>query len=409
MMSRRCAAFARLAVRSMLALTVGVVGCSGGNRDGGSDAGGAAAGADTMCTMTVGVTTPTGRFAPTGSLTMARYGHTTTLLPNGKVLVAGGSDGTTVLASAELYDPDTGTFTLTGSMTVARLDHQATSLSNGNVLITGGVPDMGGAPVLVSAELYDVAAGTFTATGNMTTARRDHTATLLLNGTVLVAGGWDGSAALAVAGAELFDPSAGTFTPTSSLTVARSHHTATSLRDGRVLVTSGKDTNWNPLASAELYDPLAGMFVPTSPMGQARDWASATLLQNGTVLIAGGTPELTAELYDPVVGGFSPTGHLLVDRSEHSATLLPDGIVLIAGGVVVTDRCGQPFAPAELYDPGAGTFTATGNMTVAGAAPNATLLSSGRVLIAGGQVVDWQNNYNGTPIPAIASAQLFDE
>jgi len=289
-----------------------------------------------------------GVFTATGSMTTARESHTATLLPDGKVLMAGGFDGTNVIASAEFYDPAAGTFTVTGSLTVARVGHTATLLPSGKVLIAGG--DAGGAylgAVLASTELYDPVAGTFTATGSMTAAREDHTATLLGNGKVLIAAGEDYSGVLA--SAELYDPAAGTFTVTGSLTVARVGHTATLLPSGKVLIAGG-----DGLGTAELYDPDSGTFAATGSMIVARSYHTATLLPSGKVLIAGGGSNFgeiaSAELYDPATGTFAATGSMIVARSYHTATLLPNGTVLIAGGWNDdSGGAGETLASAELY------------------------------------------------------------
>ncbi|MHB9140008.1 MAG: Kelch repeat-containing protein, partial [Victivallaceae bacterium] len=169
--------------------------------------------------------------ASVGSMGSAKNSHTATLLPNGKILVAGGYNGASI-SLAELYDPATKTFSATGSMSSAREGHSATLLPNGKVLVAGG----SGAGILSSAELYDPAAGTFSATGSMSSARTAHTATLLPNGKVLVAGGYNGAS---ISTAELYDPAAGTFSATGSMGAARYAYTATLLPNGKVLVAGG--------------------------------------------------------------------------------------------------------------------------------------------------------------------------
>jgi hypothetical protein len=189
---------------------------------------------------------PLGRWRVTGNLVTARHDHTATLLPNGKVLVAGGyNDAGTQLASAELYDPATGTWTATGSMHTGRGNHTATLLANGQGLVAGGDPLPGG-----SAELYDPASESWTATGSMGTARDYLKLTLLPDGKVLVAGGYNFGA---LSSAELYDPATGSWTATASLRPVRYEHTATLLRNGRVLVSGGYNFRDGALASAELY------------------------------------------------------------------------------------------------------------------------------------------------------------
>jgi hypothetical protein len=350
---------------------------------------------------TAQVTVMVGVFTATGSLTVARRGHTATLLGSGKVLIAGGNGSANGLASAELYDPASGTFSPTGSMTVARWSHTATLLNNGKVLMAGGWNVSGSL-----AELYDPASGTFSPTGSMTVARWSHTATLLNNGKVLIAGGEfynSGGSVASLASAELYDPTAGTFTAASDMTLARTDHTATLLPSGMVLVAGGDGGNGeNAVASAELYDPTAGTFSATGNMTMARWSHTATLLGNGKVLIAGGAgggantigPAYgTAELYNPAAGRFTSTGSMTVARNLQMATLLSSEKVLIAGGAQTTS--------AELYNPTAGTFTATGSMVAERLTGHtATLLSGGKVLIVGGFGVD---------LSMLASAELYDE
>jgi len=201
----------------------------------------------------------------TGSLKTARFHHTATLLPDGRVLIAGGEDRYDALASAELYDPATGTWSDTASLSTARDSHTATLLPNGKVLVAGGRESI---PVgsLASAELYDSATGTWSLTGNLNTARLFHTATLLPNGKVLVAGGRDAHF-VELTSAELYDPATGTWSVTGSLNIPRKDHTATLLPSGMVLVTGGALRAKVPLASAELYDP--GIVVATKVDGRA--------------------------------------------------------------------------------------------------------------------------------------------
>lgn len=230
-------------------------------------------------------------FTTTGSLNVARIWHTATLLNNGMVLISGGEIPTgNTTASAELYNPATGTFTTTGSMTTERNFHTATLLNNGMVLIAGGLAPTGNTSA--SAELYNPTTGTFTTTGSLNSARLYHTATLLNNGMALIAGGTGSpNTLIPLAGAELYDPATGIFTATGSLNTARHRHTATLLNNGRVLIAGG-EAGGNGistlLASAELYDSATGTFAATDSLNTARLYHKATLLNNGRVLIAGG-------------------------------------------------------------------------------------------------------------------------
>jgi Galactose oxidase, central domain/Kelch motif len=268
-------------------------------------------------------------------------GHTATLLTNGQVLVAGGYYN---LSSAELYDPVTGDWTATGSLVTGRAGHTATLLPNGKVLVAGGANYNGSNYVtLASAELYDPATGHWTATGGLNTARDGHTATLLPNGKVLVAG---------YSSAELYDPAAGHWTATGNLGTARTGHTATLLPNGKVLVVGGGDIR------AELYDPVTGVWTYTGSLGTARAGHTATLLPNGKVLVVGGNSGVSfAELYDPTTGAWSPTGSLGANGPlDHTATLLANGQVLVAGGFYYGDFGSVMVAGGVLYDSGTSSF-----------------------------------------------------
>ncbi len=146
---------------------------------------------------------------------------------------------------------------------------------------------LGSGPLATLSTGDDPASGTWTLTGSLNTARYLHTATLLPNGMVLVAGGLD-SNLNALDSAELYDPASGTWTLTGSLNTARVAHTATLLPNGMVLVAGGFDTSLNALDSAELYDPASGTWTVTGSLNTARYYHTATLLSNGMVLVAGG-------------------------------------------------------------------------------------------------------------------------
>ena len=195
-----------------------------------------------------------GKFTATGPMGTPRANQTATLLPNGLVLIAGGevysssADLWQPVASAELYDPKTGKFSPTGSMVTARADHTATLLPNGRVLVIGGT---GRSSAVASAELYDPSTGEFSPAGSMLMPRSQHTATLLPNGRVLLAGGRESGLG---ATAEIYDPVTGTFTQTGPMTTSRARHTACLLPDGRVLIAGGDGDSMGQ-ATAELYRP----------------------------------------------------------------------------------------------------------------------------------------------------------
>jgi hypothetical protein len=317
-----------------------------------------------------------GVFVETGSLATERLGHTATLLPNGKLLVAGGYY---FAITAELYDPANGTWTSTGRLNTSRQSHTATLLSNGKVLVVGGSSCCGG-PLLASTELYDPANGNWTLTGSLATPRNGHAATLLPNGQVLVSGGFGREGYLD--SAELYDPVNGTWTITGSLIRAREGPTATLLPNGRVLVAGGRGCCGDGyLASAELYDPANGTWTATGSMATGRIGHTATLLPTGKVLVVAGASLASGELYDPAGETWSAAGSLVTARYGHTMTLLPDGNVLVTGGF---NGYTYDLASAELYDGLNGTWAATDSMATARNSHTATLLPDGRIVIAAG-------------------------
>jgi PKD repeat protein len=341
-----------------------------------------------------------GMWTLTGSLTNALSLHTATLLPNGKVLVVGGSDNSyNATAAAQLYDPATGTWTGTNAMGKARYAHTATLLPNGEVLVAGGTTnqyDSTGASLVQTVEMFNPTNSTWTTTGALNSPRFFHTATLLANGMVLVTGGMNADTypATILNSSELYDPATGLWTTTGPLQEARYNHTATLLANGMVLVTGGQVTNFFLVtASAELYDPVAGTWTATGSMPYPLANHTATWLPNGQVLVAGGDidigsyggyglyPVPFAELYDPVTGLWTPTTAMHFNHDYHTATLLTNGIVLIAGGGA---QFGSSTNCAELYEPVSQTWTAAATMNTPRKYHTATLLPNGLVLAAGG-------------------------
>jgi hypothetical protein len=334
-----------------------------------------------------------GSFSLTGEIDPARQYQTATLLPNGRVLVAGGygSGGVGWLIDCQLYDPQKGEFIETGRLSTRRDAHTATLLPNGKVLVAGGeeVNDRGFSVLLASAELYDPTSGLFSLTGSMVTGRELHTATIMSNGKVLIAGGED-VRGYAVTHAETYDPGISAFVPTGSMGVGRYGHTATALPGGDVLIAGGERIDEDgfdiALGSAEIYNPATGRFHLTGSMRVARKHHTATLLRDGQVLLAGGEDNnghalQSAELYNPGSGTFRITGSMMYAHDSGTATLLGDGSVLVAGGF---SGASGVTAAAELYEAASGRFVGTGSMHVAREFFTATLLSDGRVLMVGG-------------------------
>ncbi len=331
----------------------------------------------------------TGVFSPTNDAVRDRVNHSATLLPSGKVLIAGAIDEapSPKQSTAELFDPDAdggaGEFgELAEAMSTPHGAHTATLLPTGEVLIFGG--DQASAELYVGDVGDEDGPGGFAATDDMGAGRYLHSATVLADGRALLAGGLGGTGGLqALASAELFDPNGGgggSFSTTDSMAEARAAHTATLLADGRVLLAGGQSLT-QPTASAELFDPSGGggvgSFSAAASMAHARLLHTATTLPDGRILVTGGTgitgPLASAEIYDPATDAFSATsGGLTMPRSGHGAALLPSGKVLLVGA-----------ASAELYHPTEDSFTVTANPGTAYVLPSITVLPSGKALVMG--------------------------
>ena len=270
-------------------------------------------------------------------------------------------------------------FSPAGNLANARSGHTATLLLNGRVIVTGGTPFFNGAR-LTSAELYDPVANTWSVAASLATPRDGHTATLLRNGKLLVVGGYSNApvGGARTATVELYDATTDTWSAAASLVTGRGDHTATLLANGKVLVVAGF-TNGGYTAGAELYDPETDTWSYAGSVRHSRIYHAATLLANGNVLVAGGlNPHLlaTVDLYNPATNTWSALPDLSGPRQYLSATLLTNGKVLVAGG--------SDALFAELYDPGTNTWSATASMSTRRINHDATLLPSGKVLVSWG-------------------------
>ncbi|QRN95901.1 cadherin-like domain-containing protein [Archangium violaceum] len=328
----------------------------------------------------------TNMFSATGAMAINREQHTATLLPNGKVLVAGGLSSTS-LAIAELYDPATGTWSSAGTMPSIHSQHTATLLPDGKVLIVGGY---GQASIYSrAAELYDPATNTWSTTGGLRVGRRYHTATLLPNGKVLVAGGYDPTVALS--SAELYDPATGTWSPAGTMSVVRAGHTAALLPNGKVLLVGGYNTMNSSVYETELYDPETGTWTQGPPRSGGVG-ATATVMPDGQVMLVNG---FAGALYEQGGAARKPAGSMTAARASSTATLLPDGQVLVVGG----QGDSGALASAERVDPASGTWSSAGTMSEPRQFHTTTLLPDGRVLVSGG---------SGASQASLASVELYD-
>ncbi|WP_437724073.1 kelch repeat-containing protein [Sorangium sp. So ce861] len=293
----------------------------------------------------------TGAWQPDQEIGGVEAPATSTLLPDGTVLVMGVTgSGSTV----RRFDPASGTWTPASPPLAARSRHTATLLADGRVLAAGGDGrslDAGGNGV----EIYDPVGDTWTAAAPMIALRRDHTATLLQDGRVLVAGGSHNRTSHS--SAEVYDPTTNTWTSVGSMGRGRAEHTMTQLADGRVLVVGGVADE--SVTAAEIFDPASGTWTSAGEMATARMSPGAALLADGRVMVTGESiasndGALAAEIYDPASGTWALAPALDVMIGRHATAQLRDGRVLIAGGHAGNARFGygyQPIANAWLYVP----------------------------------------------------------
>jgi len=360
-------------------------------------------GAD-VCTVLLGIGLPASSFpalldptwGPTGNLAVRRSLHTATPLVDGRVLVAGGFDGESNqdLASAEIYDPSTGTFAATSALTTARRAHMATRLADGTVAVLGGDVGLGVPTILASVERYDPATGTWSPRGPLARERTHATTTRLSTGELLVVGGLAyATQGTSFADAELCARDASSCRPTRALPDPRADHSASLLADDRVLVAGGGQSVFNSvsslLATSAIFDRASETWSEGPALPEPRFGHAAVTTPAGQVLLVGGAlvPQGETQAIDVIAwspGGarFLPAGSLVAPRWLHAATALPSGRVLVVGTAAPGYQLGSSTS-AELFDPATRTSRSVGTVHRTSFPAQAALLD-GRVLVAGG-------------------------
>ncbi|MEY3314686.1 MAG: hypothetical protein RLZZ438_285 [Acidobacteriota bacterium] len=344
------------------------------------------------------------------NITNARYWHTATTLGNGKILVAGGytTNSTTTTSDCRLYTPSSNTWSSTGAMATARAEHSAIVLADGRVLVTGGYS---GSASLSSSEIYDPSLGTWSSATAMSSQRRNHASITMPNGLTLITGGRNDATPSGLSTVAIYNPANNSWTNGASLSTQRFRHSMTTAPNGRIIITGGLNTSGSPavnnyLSSVEIYSPSGDNYYQGSNLPEGRRGHFTAVLPNGNVLVAGGatgdnTISTTTKEYntgDQRSNTFTATGSLTTARAYHTATLLNSGKFLIAGGYAGGS---DYFAGCELYDPSTGTWSSTGSLTLGRRDHEAVLLPTGKVLLTGGY-----NPGGGTAIKV--NSELFN-
>ena len=318
--------------------------------------------------------------------------HSANLVSGTRLLVAGGLRASGPTATSEIFDSQARRWSRAASLSRARVAHAGATLYGGSVLVAGGgtlsAPRAG---YLASAELYEPGADIWRPAGEMSVPRANHTATLLADGRVLVAGGLN-SFGRGIAGAEIYNPVTNSWSSARAMREARYHHTATILPNRKVLVAGGHqltgDGSTVALSSAELYDPASNSWAPAPRMGVPRDNHTAASLPGGRVLVVGGGTrtagfEAGTEIYDPAANRWSRAARLREPRAFHATTGLAGGGVLAVGGL---NDCGA-LSSAEVFSPSSGRWARTRSLRTARGELSATTFRGGQVLATGGSTI----------------------
>jgi hypothetical protein len=323
-------------------------------------------------------------FTPSWTGTTRLYQSATTLA-SGRVLITGGlvAIGTTFPLPGTLYDPATGQVAAADTGERLRWGSSAALLADGRVLVAGGMTVAGAELVVTTAaQIYDPASNSFTDIGSLVNGAFMATATLLGNGTVLLAGNneamknWTYWGSGVAAAPQIYDPADGTFAAVGGGRIPQPGASVARLPSGKALLIGPTDGNTTPAGSAVLFDPATRAFTEIGPTQAFHTYATITLLNDGRALIAGGG-STAAEIYDPLEGTFTRAAELLAPRKGHTATLLADGRVLLVGG---TSDGGNP---VEIYDPATGGVAAT-DVLYPRSWHTATRLATGKLFVLGG-------------------------
>lgn len=342
-------------------------------------------------TVSITVDQTLARWTLTGNINKSRGGHASTRLPDGRVLISGGLtadipdiSGIAHLKSSEIYNPATGSWAFSGDLFLDHVYHTSTLLEGGefpgHVLVVGGEGRNFNPVSPRTAERYNPVTGLWTQVADTIFPHIRHTATRLLDGRVLIAGGEYENVSNK---AEIYNANFDNWTETGELNSPRIEHTATLLGNGLVLVAGGRSSQ--ALNTGELFNPATGLWTMTPNLNQARNKHTATLLADGRVLLAGGENQgagATAEIYNPATGQWAPAGILVFARHSHTATLMDDGRVLVAGGISIAN--GGYLTKVEIYDPATGQWSETAEMSESRGLHTAERLANGRVIVAGG-------------------------
>ncbi|MBK8482578.1 MAG: hypothetical protein IPL40_15670 [Proteobacteria bacterium] len=330
-------------------------------------------------------------------MSVPRYEHAALRLLDGRVLVVGGTsvqDGGEPLASAEIFDPVSGAWSATGSMRIARRAHEAVRLTDGRVLVMGAiggpVGGSAGSSILRSAEVYEPSTGTWSSAGSVLVQRYGHTALRLRDGRVLVVGSHSGSVD-GQRSTELYDPATGRWSTTGSTATGRMRAGLVELEDDRVLVVGGYVSR----TSCEVWSPVSGTWAPVGSTIVTRDRNALLLarLSQGRVLVAGNNfGESRAEIFDPAAAGWRTTGALSARHFNGVGVQLDNGEVIFGGGIGPESLTSS----LERYDEVSETWSVVGALGSIRSMAAGVPLEDGGALFLGGYVNS--KGASGTPV-----------